>query len=248
MVYMGGLTPDSDDPSNFLKIANLVAAKRFGKALLDRHGLYDSVKDALYTLAGTGNPMDVLAAYCRLMRQHDVTGNAFTKTEENHRDIILVTILENPAIKPKAEYQVRKWTNKKGFVDLLITDNKNHYTVIEFKNIQIPYLELGGEEDIDKAEQVEAMRLNEILKLKFKGDKFRSGTIRNWIDGRRGKDPKSGEVRRQLQSYITGPTVQEEIAGKDFRGFVVVIVGSRQILVREMDRDANWVSEFRLAK
>jgi hypothetical protein len=114
MVYMGGLTPDSGDPSNFLKIPNLVAAKRFGKALLDRHGLYNSVKDALYTLARTGNPMEVLAAYCRLMRQHDVTGKAFTKTEENHRDIIWVTILENPAIKPKAEYQVRKWTNKRG--------------------------------------------------------------------------------------------------------------------------------------
>jgi hypothetical protein len=42
--------------------------------------------------------------------------------------------------------------------------------------------------------------------------------------------------------------VQEEIAGKDFRGFAVVIVGSRQILVREMDRDGNWVSEFELAK
>ena len=245
---MGGLTPDSDDPSNFLRIPNLVATKRFGKALLDRHGLYNSVKDALYTLAGTGNPMDVLGAYCRLMRQHDVTGNAFTKTEENHRDIIWVTILENPAIKPKAEYQVRKWTNKKGFVDLLITDNKNHYTVIEFKNIQIPYLGLEGEEDIDKAQQLEAMRLNEILRLKFKGDKFRSGTIRNWIDGRRGKDPKSGEVRKQLKSYITGTTVKEEIVGKDFRGFAVVIIGSRQILVREMDRDGNWVSEFRLAK
>jgi hypothetical protein len=38
MVYMGGLTPDSDDPSNFLKIPNLVAAKRFRSALLDQLG------------------------------------------------------------------------------------------------------------------------------------------------------------------------------------------------------------------
>jgi hypothetical protein len=42
MVYMGGLTPDSGDPSNFLKIPNLVAAKRFGSALLDRHDLTGS--------------------------------------------------------------------------------------------------------------------------------------------------------------------------------------------------------------
>src|SRR3954463_4588003 len=108
MVYMGGLTFDSDDPSKFLKIPNLIAAKRFGSALLDRHGLSSSMKDALYTLAGTGNPMDVLSGYCHLMRQRDVIGNAFKKTEEHHRDSIWITILENPAIKPVAEYQVRK--------------------------------------------------------------------------------------------------------------------------------------------
>jgi hypothetical protein len=108
MVYMGGLTFDSNDPSKFLKIPNLIAAKRFGSALLDRHGLLSSMKDALYTLAGTGNPMDVLTGYCHLMREHDVIGKAFNKTEENHRDIIRITILENPAIQPVAEYQVRK--------------------------------------------------------------------------------------------------------------------------------------------
>jgi hypothetical protein len=108
MVYMGGLTFDSDDPSKFLKIPNLVAAKRFGSALLNRHGLHSSMEDALYTLAGTGNPMDVLIGYCHMIRQRDVTGSAFAKTEEHHRDSIWVTILENPAIKPKAEYQVRK--------------------------------------------------------------------------------------------------------------------------------------------
>lgn len=105
---MGGLTFDSDDPSKFLKMPNLVAAKRFGSALLDRLGLYSSIKTALYTLAQTGNPMDVLAAYCHLMRQYDVVGDAFLKNEGHHRGIIQVAILENPAIKPKAEFLVRK--------------------------------------------------------------------------------------------------------------------------------------------
>ena len=91
------------------------------------------------------------------------------------------------------------------------------------------------------------MELNEILGLKFKGDKFRTGTIRNWINGR-DSGPKSGNVRKQLHSYITGPTVQEEIADKDFRAFAVVVVGSRQILVREMDRRGDWVDEFQLAE
>jgi hypothetical protein len=108
MAYMGALTLDSDNPSKFLKIPNLVAAKRFGSALLNRHGLYNSMKNALYTLARTGNLIDVLIGYCQLMRQRDVIGNAFNKTEENHRDSIWFTILENPAIQPVAEYQVRK--------------------------------------------------------------------------------------------------------------------------------------------
>ena len=54
-------------------------------------------------------------------------------------------------------------------------------------------------------------------------------------------------MREQLQSYIMGPTVQNEIADKNFRALVAVIVGSRQILVREMERRGNWVSEFQLA-
>src|SRR5947199_10420455 len=104
---MGGLTFDSDDPSNFLKIPNLVAAKRFGSALLDRLGLFSSMKDALYTLVATGNPMDVLSGYCHLMRQRDVIGNAFTKTEEHHRDSIWGLILENSSMDAIAEYKVR---------------------------------------------------------------------------------------------------------------------------------------------
>ena len=104
---MGGLTFDSAEPSKFLKLPNLVATKRFGLALLDRLGSYQSVRDALYTLAETGNPMDVFTGYCHLMRQRDVGRAAFTKTEEHHRDSILITILENPAIQPAAQYEVR---------------------------------------------------------------------------------------------------------------------------------------------
>ena len=130
-------------------------------------------------------------------------------------------------------------SNNIGFIDLLITNTKDLYTLIEFKNIQLPYLGLNGENDIEKANQLEAMGLNKILELKFKGDKFRSGSIQNWIDG---------SVRKQFQSYITGPTVQKEIADKNFRAFAVVIVGLRQILVREMDMYGNWIGEFQLAK
>ena len=88
------------------------------------------------------------------------------------------------------------------------------------------------------------MRLNQILELKFKDDKYRSGTIRTWIDG----EGRNGVVRRQLQGYIASPTVQEEMVDKNFRAFAAVIVGSRQILVREMDRNGNWIGGFQLCE
>ena len=91
------------------------------------------------------------------------------------------------------------------------------------------------------------MGLKQILGLKFKGDKWRSGTIRNWIDGRGRNTSKSGAVRTQFQDYIASPTVQKEMVDKNFRAFSAVIVGSRHILVREMDRDGNWIKGFQLA-
>jgi hypothetical protein len=106
-------------------------------------------------------------------------------------------------------------------------------------------LELRGRDDVDKARQLDAMGLDEILELTFKGDIHRSGTIRNWIDG--DYDPNSERVRERLQSYIVSPTVQNEIVDKNFRAVIAVIVGLRQILVREMDRYGNWVSGFRFA-
>jgi len=65
---------------------------------------------------------------------------------------------------------------------------------------------------------------------------------------KRSVNQKSGSVRKQLQSYVSGATVQKEIADKNFRAFTVVIVESRQILVREMDRHGKCVSNFQLAE
>ena len=105
---MGGLTFDHQNPSKFLKIPNLVAAKRFGYSLLSRVNLYQSITNALRFLSENGNIKDVLTGYRRLMQQRDVGNQAYRKTEENHRDSIWYTILENPALTPKAEYRVRK--------------------------------------------------------------------------------------------------------------------------------------------
>ena len=53
-------------------------------------------------------------------------GDAFAKTEENHRDSLWIAILENPAIQPKAEYQVRK---VRSLLALRITNVKLTYQV-----------------------------------------------------------------------------------------------------------------------
>jgi hypothetical protein len=77
---MGGLTFDCAEPSKFLKIPNLVAAKRFGTALLDRLGLYQSMDILLLELEPNGGSCWVLPP----VRLRDVIGDAFAKKEEHH--------------------------------------------------------------------------------------------------------------------------------------------------------------------
>ena len=137
-----------------------------------------------------------------------------------------------------------------GRIDLLVTNEKELYTVIEFKNIPLNTLDIEGRIINDKAKLLEGMILKEILQLRFDGNKRGSGTIQDWFDGDEEKK-NYGEVRKQLQEYIRGSTVQKEIAEiagkKNFRAFAAVIVGSRQILMREMGADGEWVDEFQLA-
>ena len=120
-----------------------------------------------------------------------------------------------------------------------------------FKNIPLNTLDIEGRIIDDKAKLLEGMILKEILQLRFDGAKRRSGTIQDWFDGDDQDKENYGEVRRQLQDYITGSTVQKEIAGvagkKKFRAFAAVIVGARQILIREMGADGEWVGGFQLA-
>jgi hypothetical protein len=98
------------------------------------------------------------------------------------------------------------------------------------------------------AKQLLGKNVTEIMKLEFgKNDQFRSGmTVGDWIDGE-GSDFQSGAVRKQLKSYITGTTIKEIAKKKNVRAFVVVIVGNRQIIMREMGTDGEWIDEFRLA-
>jgi hypothetical protein len=122
-----------------------------------------------------------------------------------------------------------------GLVDLLI-ESDEYYTVVEFKNIPIEFLDLNGNSHTDKAEQLVAMTLPQILKLAIKS-KFRAGTIKKWLE----KD-----IYQQLRSYVTGATVRSGGADKIFRAYAVVIIGSRHILIREMNRSGEWTGEGQL--
>ncbi|KAF8536318.1 hypothetical protein BDD12DRAFT_807873 [Trichophaea hybrida] len=136
-----------------------------------------------------------------------------------------------------AGYQVSKQSEDDGFVDLLI-ESKTWYTVVGFKNIELPYLDLQGIKDEEMVQHLTDMSLTDILHLQFnKRDEFRSGTIQKWVDG---------EVYDQLRSYIMGQTVQDNSVGKTIRAFVVVIIGSCQILVREMNSDGKWQGRWNL--
>jgi hypothetical protein len=42
--------------------------------------------------------------------------------------------------------------------------------------------------------------------------------------------------------------MQEEMGDKNFHAFAAVIVGSRQILVREMDKNGKWIMGLQLCQ
>ncbi|RPA91777.1 hypothetical protein L873DRAFT_1640831, partial [Choiromyces venosus 120613-1] len=63
-------------------------------------------------------------------------------------------------------------------------------------------------------------------------DRTRYGTIRDWIE----KD-----VTAQLKSYVLSPEIRELAGSREFRAHLVLVVGSRKILVWEMDEKGDWI-------
>ncbi len=109
MIYFGGLTFYPNDPANYLKIPNNIAAKRIALAVLDNYGLRDSLNAALEFLIHDGEIERVLSCYRDLMLQRDVTLDDLTKkTEEIHRDSFHFSLLQNYLLRPRVEFQVIK--------------------------------------------------------------------------------------------------------------------------------------------
>jgi len=122
-----------------------------------------------------------------------------------------------------------------GLVDLLI-ESDEYYTVVEFKNIPIEFLDLNGNSRTEKAEQLVAMTLPQILKLAIKS-KFRAGTIKKWLER---------DIYQQLRSYVTGAAMRSGGADKICRAYAVVIIGLCHIPIREMNCAGDWAGEGQL--
>jgi len=94
MVYAGGLTFDSEDPSKFLKIPNLITAHRFGSALLDRLGIRTTISAALKTLATTGAPDQFLLGYC----DNVTSAKLHLRSQKGTTGIVCGRVLNNPTL------------------------------------------------------------------------------------------------------------------------------------------------------
>ncbi|KAG0264059.1 hypothetical protein DFQ27_001452, partial [Actinomortierella ambigua] len=255
MIHIGGLT--FCDNSKHLRITNLVAAQRFGETILARLQLrLEDVDLAFRNIVSSGSIDQVLALYKRAMELRDVGDNDFKKTEKNHRDSFHYALLGNthPSLRKLGlETRTTKVAAHQTFgrIDMLIqVPLKKRAILLEWKVIQIDFLDVGTSQGrMEKAEHLSDMAdVNEILDLQFRRyDRWRPGqTIRSWItDG-----PTEGETktspRQQLAEYMNSPEIDLLKKENEVTAFLVVIIGSRQVLFWEMD-DGDFRKDPKLA-
>ncbi|KAG0136191.1 hypothetical protein HOY82DRAFT_625832 [Tuber indicum] len=239
LVYFGGFTFDKENPSEFLTIPNLIAARRFGTALLDHFGLLSTMEEAMRFLTLHGKIEKVLGGYKELMAKRDVYDSGYAMKERDHRDSFYVYTLANHALYSKPEYRITTLSGHLGFIDLVIS-LPNHFIVTEWKAINIEFVDTKVSLDRqEKADLIAGLDINGVLDLKFnKKERFKKGTIRRWI---------ASDVTAQLRKYVLSQEVQVEAKEREFHAHLVVVVGSRQILIWDMDREGNWIGKPKLA-
>jgi hypothetical protein len=79
--------------------------------------------------------------------------------------------------------------------------------------------------------------LSDILQLRFcKNDVYHQGTIQEWV---------VGNAASQLRDYIQSDNVMRQVndGGLKLRAHLVIIVGSRHILLWDMDKEGNLAGE-----
>lgn len=107
---------------------------------------------------------------------------------------------------------------------------------MEWKVVNIDFLDVGKSRDRElKAKALSELYVDEVLGLEFnKREQHRKGTIEEWI---------RKKVTPQLQSYVTSVEVKEQRGHRKFHAHLILVVGSRHILVWDMDEKGNWMGE-----
>ena len=251
MLCYGGLTFYPKDPAHYLKITNLVAAERIAEAVLEKYELSEDLSFVLKYLKIDGDIRPILRCYRDLMVQRDVHENDFRKSEETHRDSFYFSLLHNPYLRPHAEFQMTNPNQAPGRCNIVLPVPK-HLIVMEWKAVPIDFLDIPiprrrskkvtRAEALDdrtmqqkKASVLSKYSCDKVLGINFgKNDRFRVGKLKKWI---------IDEVAPQLKSYILSEEVKKMLLedGRSLKAYIVIIIGSRQILVWDMDGDGKLV-------
>ncbi|KAF9967657.1 hypothetical protein BGZ73_000461, partial [Actinomortierella ambigua] len=211
MVHFGGLTFCLGKKA--LRIPNLVAAERFGSAILHRHHAnLEDVEGGFKALLEDGSIDRILGLYSRGMQQHDVGAQDFKKKEEDHCNSLRFTLLANvhPSLrKVDVETTITKPSGTPGRIDMLVSvPLRKQLFVLEWKSIQIDYIRVGSGSRLQRANVLaEVPDATGVLDLKFRNDKLRAGqTIKEWILS----GPKDGNrpsPQEQLREYVHSPEI-----------------------------------------
>ncbi|KAF9186305.1 hypothetical protein BGZ49_004197, partial [Haplosporangium sp. Z 27] len=154
MVHFGGLTFCLGKKA--LRIPNLVAADRFGRAILDRHNAtLEDVHGAFKVLVEDGNIDKITGLFARGMKQHDVGMHDFRKKEEDHCNSMRFTLLANihPSLRNvDVETIITKPEGTPGRIDMLVSiPLRKQLFVLEWKSIQIDFIEIGPGSLLERA-------------------------------------------------------------------------------------------------
>jgi hypothetical protein len=151
-----------------------------------------------------------------------------------------------------AEYILTKPDGKTGRCDLVLPLRK-HLIVTEWKSIQIDYLDIrkprkspktptGNKRSMReiKASILSTYTLQNVLDLKFGKNDYRAGKkLKQWI---------IETAAPQVKDYVTSEEVKKKLKDEELllEAHLVVIVGSRHILVWDIDSDGELKGEPKL--
>ncbi|CAJ0634356.1 7341_t:CDS:2 [Entrophospora sp. SA101] len=242
-----GLTFAEKSPEKQLQVPNLIAAQHFANAVLDHYGLHVSdITNALQKVVSTGDISELLGFYNRVMIKRDVGDDDLrNKLEEHHRDSFNYALLKNGLLQPNIEFESPITT---GWIDLLIKTVTNRIIITEWKVLRINFIDIqpailqpGMKKSVEFQKALTLSNISDItsvLQLRISSyDKFGRGgkTIREWILKQGPSD--------QLINYRASPEITELRKTYKAVAYLVVIVGSRKILLWQLSNNGKFLEE-----